>query len=282
MSFQPVVPTGGLAGYRLVRETLERQLALFGQRPDIGRDIAAFESRAAGIASVDELMADTQVLRVVLGAYGLEEDLPRRAFVRKVIEEGTLGEGAFATRLANPAYRRMAEDVGLGNLGSRLGLDSVRAEIVERYRMRAFETAVGETSLDIRLALNFRREIAEIASAEGSSAAAWFRVIGSQPLRRVVETALGLPAQFARIDIDQQAAELGRRVGNLYGEGVPAVFRDPDVVEDFVKRFLLISQARGGGGAEASPASTASQILSAGGIGPQAQAGLVLSSLVLR
>jgi hypothetical protein len=106
--------------------------------------------------------------------------------------------------------------------------------------------------------------------------------MGARPLRQVVETAFGLPTQFGLLDLDQQQAELSSRARARYGEESAAIFRDPEVVEDVVRRFLALSQARRGlsGAVQAQPAgSPALQILEAGGLGPGAQAGLVASRL---
>lgn len=277
MSFVPIVPTGGLAGLRFVERTYERQLENFSRNPEIRRDIDHFLDTAGAVDSVADLMADPRILRVVLGAFGLEDDLPKRAFIRKVIEEGTLTPRAFANRMAEPAYREMAAELGFGDFGGRLGLGSVRESIAERYRVRRFESAVGEQDVDLRLALNFRREIARIAEGAATSGAGWFRVLGSRPLRAVVEAAFGLPERFAALDIDQQRSELESIARRRFGEGSVAVFRDPAAVETTIRRFLAVSQARetlAGG-----PGSAALQLIRATSLGAGAQAGLFRSNL---
>ena len=52
------------------------------------------------------------------------------------------------------------------------------------------EAAVGEADNSMRLAMNFRREMAELSKGEGAS---WFTVLGSKPLREVFENALENP-----------------------------------------------------------------------------------------
>ncbi|MGF1445895.1 MAG: DUF1217 domain-containing protein [Pikeienuella sp.] len=281
MSFGPLVPFAGLAGLRFLDETLERQTALFERTPEIKRSLAAFDARAAEITTVDALMADREVLGVVLGAFGLEEEIDKRAFIRKVVEEGTLAPEAFANRLADPAYRELADALGFGNLGGRLIIDTVRADIRARFQERAFERAVGDRDVDLRLALNFRREMGRIAASETAETSGWLRVLGSQPLRRVIETAYALPQQFGLAELDRQVADLETRTRARFGETSPRVFSDPAVIEEVVSRFLLRAQALSGAGASAAGAApTAVQILQAGGLGAGAQAGLFASSFV--
>ena len=68
----------------------------------------------------------------------------------------------------------------------------------------------------MRLAMNFRREIAD-ARRQGEEAASWFAILGSKPLRQVFEKAFGLPSAFGQIDIDQQRDVLRDKTDALFG-----------------------------------------------------------------
>ena len=155
MSFDPSIPLSGLSGFRFLERTFDRQTELFNRDPQLNREIDRFEEVAGGFETAEDLVADPQALKVVLGAFGLDEDADKPAFIRKVLEEGTLDPAAFANRLVTPEYREMAAFVGFGDLGGRLVDAGVRADITARYRERQFELAVGETDVDLRLALNF-------------------------------------------------------------------------------------------------------------------------------
>ena len=140
---------------------------------------------------------------MALGAFGLESEIDKKAFIRKVLEEGTTDPASLANRLTDKSLDKLAAAFGFGDAGgARTGEAGFAAKIVAAYKTRAFEAAVGEADNNMRLAMNFRREIAELAKgAEGGS---WFAVLGSKPLREVFEKAFGLPSQFGQIDIDQQ------------------------------------------------------------------------------
>ncbi|MEL6216999.1 MAG: DUF1217 domain-containing protein [Pseudomonadota bacterium] len=284
MTFVPVVPLGGIAGLRFLDQTYDRQFETFGRQPQIQRDIDAFLENASSFQTVDDLMQDRSSLRVVLGAFGLDDDLNKGAFVRKIIEEGSLDSEAFANRLAEPAYREMAATLGFGDLGTRLTITSVREDLAARYRERQFEQAVGDQNIDMRLALNFRREIDEITNSETADRSGWLRVLGSQPLRNVVESAFGLPQQFGLLDLDQQVSELESLSRQRFGEASPTVFQDPEVVEDMLAQFLVRSEVNRSLGigtplsSEPTGGSTALSILQSGGLGPSSQAGLFASN----
>lgn len=282
MTFAPLIPTGGYVGYKLLERTFERQFDLFSRSPEIERDVAQFLRAAPEIDTLDKLMEDRASLRVVLGAFGLEQDLDKRAFIRKVIEEGTIDDEAFANRLADPAYRQLSSELGFGDLGRLLQSPALQESLATRYRVRQFEVAVGNQNVDLRLALNFRRAIVDIADGDGSERSGWLKIMGSRPLRSVVEAAFGLPQQFGLIDIDQQADELASVAADRFGARDVSVFRDPANVEDAIRRFLIISEAQRGftpAGGTGSPSSSAAlQILQSGGIGAGASAGLFASN----
>jgi len=87
--FEPVVPIGGLPGWTLLNRTIERQSTLFNTAPALQRDTDHFRQSIAGVQSAAELVSDRRLLRVALGAFGLQDDIDSRAFIRAIIEQGT-------------------------------------------------------------------------------------------------------------------------------------------------------------------------------------------------
>lgn len=282
MPIAPAIPVGGLAGFRFLERTYDRQFAAFNNSPDVDREVQHFLEKAEEITTVDQLMADRRVLGVVLGAFGLDDDLDKRAFIRKVIEEGTLDGNAFANRLVEPAYREMSEFLAFGDFGGTLIFESTRLNIVDRYRERQFELTVGEVDLDMRLALNFKREAAKIAaeSAGSSENTGWLRLLGSQPLRSVLEGALVLPQQFALIDVDQQVEVIKERATNLLGSSSVTTLTDPENLDRMIDRFLLRQQALSGGIAANTPGTVALGLLQSANLGAAGQQNLFASNFL--
>ncbi|MEL6767244.1 MAG: DUF1217 domain-containing protein [Pseudomonadota bacterium] len=274
----PAIPLGGVAGLKLLDRTFDRQLETFSKSPELQREMDDFLDRAGTVQSAEELVSDRQLLKVALGAFGLEDELPKRALIRKVLEEGTLNPDSLANRLVDPAWGRFASALGFGDLGNRLDRESVRQEIAESYRVRQFERAVGDIDLDLRLALNFRREISEIANSGAVERSGWFRVIGSEPLRLVVLGALGLPQSIGALDIDLQVTRLEERADQVFGGTSPAVFADPANVEQAIERFLFSSAAEQGPSA-GSPGATALTLLQSSPLGTAGAANLFASRL---
>lgn len=279
MPFTPIVPFGGLAGLRFIDRTYAAQFEKFTAAPDFQRDIAYFRENAAAADTVEAFIGDRQLMTVALGAFGLEGDVGKRAYIGKILEEGTFERTAFANRLAAPEYKKLSAEIGFGDFGYRLGRETVREEIITRYQARQFERAIGQSDVDLRLALNFRREIGEIAANDSADRVGWFNIMGSPPLRRVVEMAFNLPQQFGQIDIDRQKQELESKSRRLLGSESPAVFQDPEKVDEVLRRFLAIAQAQSGPGA-LTPGIAAVTILQSGGLGFGAQSNLFASNFL--
>ncbi len=245
MSFLPQVPVPGVAGWRFLQRTAVNQQETFEKGPEIRRDIAYFEANIASVGSAADLVADRRLLKVALGAFGLEQDIDKKAWVRKVLEEGVTEPGSFALRLSEPAYRKMSEAFGFGDPGGgRIGEPGFERRIVDAYKTRAFEAAVGETNNDMRLALNFRREMAELS--KGEEGASWFAVLGSKPLRAVLEKTYNLPSEFGKLDVDRQRDIMASKTSAMFGAANLTAFRDSANVDKAIDRFLAISQLESG------------------------------------
>jgi len=278
MAFSPALPGGGIAGLRFLDRTYASQLDAFSKSPSVERDLQHFLEHASEATNVEQLVADRRLLRVVLGAYGLDDEIGKRAFVRQVLEQGTLDPASLGNRLADPAWREMSAALGFGDFGGEFWRPAKREEIAERYRVRQFERAIGDLDVNLRLVLNFRREIPLIANGSDADGTGWFRVMGSRPLRTVIEGALGLPDSFGKLDIDRQRDELENRAARAFGSPSPSVFRDPSKIEAAVSRFLAVAGTTAGTAA-VSPGSTALALLSGSGVGSAGRVNLFVSRL---
>ncbi|SES73037.1 DUF1217 domain-containing protein [Oceanicella actignis] len=239
MTFQPAIPLSGFAGWRLLQRTEAAQREAFNADPQIQRDIAYFRAHAAEAKTAEDLVNDRRLLKVALGAYGLDEDIDKKAFIRKVLEEGTLDPESFANRLVDSRYRDLARDFGYGDFAARTSLSTFVEKVISRYQERQFEAAVGDVDNDMRLAMNFRREIGDVVSGDKSASTKWFAILGNTPLREVVTAALGLPNSFGSIDVDKQVEMLERKSSEILKIDDPSGLADPEVMENVIKRFFI-------------------------------------------
>lgn len=251
MSFQPVLPLGGYAGWAFLQRSLSAQMQTHAAAPAAQRDETHFRARIGQIGSAQELIADRRLLRVALTAFGLEDDLPNRAFLTRVLESPTGENRSFVNRLADKRYLELATAFGFGDEGPpRSQAPDFADTLLGAYRERRFEAAVGESDESMRLALALRRDLPALAGTELSGDAAWFRVLGTPSLRKVFETAFHLPAAFGALDLDRQLDIMRERTRRRFGDGSVAQFTDPERMDRLIRDFFVgeqIGQIRAAG-----------------------------------
>lgn len=247
MTYTPAIPLSGYLGWKVFDKTAARQFEAFKDSAVVQRNIEYFRENIAAATTPEKLVQDRRLLEVTLGAFGMEDEINKRAFIRKVLEEGTETSDAFANRLSDSRWRELANELGYGNIGgARVGLNFVKEKLVNAYMERAFEASVGNVDTDMRLAMNFRREIAKIANSSSVESAGWFQIMGQTALRTVMEGAFALPSSIGQADVDKQKELFERKAEQYFGGKSPAVFKDPAKVEDALRRFFLQTEIQNG------------------------------------
>ena len=280
MTFAPIIPASGVTGFRLLTQTEATQRVVFDRQPSLARDVDYFSANIADVKTAQDLVSDRRLLRVALGAFGLDDEIDKGAFVRKILAEGSEDPEAFANRLVDPRYVKFAKAFGFGDfLGARTGDVGFSGEVTAAYKERQFERAVGDQDPALRLALNFRREIATYANAADPENSAWFSAMGDLPVRNVFEGAFGLSSAFSQLDIDRQRDELKDLNNRFFGAKSLAVFQDSAAVENLINRFLVQKSIQDGPSAN-TKGFTALTLLSNGatGVGSLSIQNIVLSS----
>jgi hypothetical protein len=247
MSFQPVLPLGGYAGWKFLQRSLDTQQARYAESPIQARDRQYFREKIGSVTTAAELVSDYRLLRVALGAYGLQDDLPNKAFIQKVLSDGVEREDALSNKLADKRYRAFSEAFGFGGaLPPRTRFSFFADRILARFDRNAFEVAVGEQDPDMRLALTAVREVPEIAARDISNTTAWLSVMGNPPLRKVFETAFGLPTSIGTLDLDQQLGAFREGAQRVLGTSTFKDLKDPARVDELVRAFTLRNQIAAG------------------------------------
>ncbi|WP_372570562.1 DUF1217 domain-containing protein [Ruegeria jejuensis] len=243
MTFRPVVPLGGIAGWQFLQRTQTQQREALSASPLLQRETQHFMKEIGNVTSAQELVADRTLLKVALGAFGLESDLNNRFFVQKILEDGTSAQDALANRLADKRYRAFSDAFGFGpNDFPKTSLPTFMEDVVDKYQTQAFETAIGESDETMRIALYAQHELAEIATGDGSETTKWLNIIGLPPLRTMFETALGLPRSFASVDLDKQVEVFRDRFSSATGLSDLSELSDPGAMEKTTHLYLARAQ----------------------------------------
>lgn len=243
MSFQPILVGTGLLAWQFLQSTGASQRANFEKSPELIRDTSYFAEKIDQITSAEDLVADRRLLRVALGAFGLQDDIDSKFFIRKLLAEGTSASDALANKLADERYKALARGFGFDRAeGPRTQVEGFAEEIIAKFHAQQFEVAVGEQDDALRLALSLQRSLPEIGATEIANDTKWFRVMGNQPLRKVFEGALGLPKALGQLDIDQQLEIFKDKAAARFGSDDLSVLSSEKTLTRIVQSYLLQEQ----------------------------------------
>jgi hypothetical protein len=243
MTFTPAIVGTGYAGWATLKRSQSAQINAMAKTVEIRRDEDYFRAKIGNVNTADDLVKDRRLLKVALTAYGLEGDLNSKAFIRKVLTDGTLKTDALANRLSDKQYLKFSAAFGFGDFSTpRTKLSDFADKTLSLYRERSFESAVGTSNGDYRLALNVQRELSALAGKSTSEDTKWYTILGNTPMRTVMQTALGLPSTVAYMDIDRQLGVFKERAQAVFGQSAVSQFSSTEKMDKLVKTFLLRSE----------------------------------------
>jgi hypothetical protein len=256
--FLPALPAGGLVGWSFLSRTAGAQKAAHAASPVQSREAAYFREKIGTVTSAAELVADRRLLSVALTAFGLQDDLPNKFFIRRVLESDPSDPRALAFRLADSRYGELARAFGFTSLfGPATTQRGFADRILPNFQARSFEADVGAQEPDMRLMLGLERELGTVLRQTVGADARWFAVLGTPPLRSVFQTALGFPDGFGALDLDRQLVEFRTRAEAQFGTSNLVDFAAPEMLDKLRQRYLLQ-----GGGGQSLPSSPALALLS--------------------
>ncbi len=240
MTFVPVLPISGLAGWEFLKRTDRLQRDAFEGSTTIKNDVDHFVENFPRINSSDELLDDRRLLSVALGAFGLEEDINNKFFIKRIIDDGTTDSTALSNVLADKRYRDLA--AAFENADRFTQPIEFAKRIANKFVSQSFETAVGEQNNDFRLALNLTRKFAEISDRDTSNDTKWFSIMGNPPLRAIFEGALRLPSSIGSAPIDSQLNFFRDRARSILGTDDVSELATSQKQEEVIRNFLLQKQ----------------------------------------
>jgi hypothetical protein len=242
MTFQPIIPSGGILGWNFLSRTRESQEAAFENSSEIVRNVDYFKENISKVSSAEELINDRRLLQVALGAFGLDDDINNKFFLQKVLDDGTVDSDALANRLADKRYLEFSKAFGFGDFSTpRTVLSDFGEEITSAYKSSQFEIAVGNQDSNMRLALGLDDALTTIVNSSTTDNGRWFSVMGQPAVRAVFEVALGLPSSVGALDLDLQLTIFRERLESRFGDGEISQFSNSESIEEMRKIFLTQS-----------------------------------------
>ncbi|MCD2179706.1 DUF1217 domain-containing protein [Rhizobium sp. C1] len=220
-------------------------------------DMNYYTKTIQGVDTVDGLLSDSKLVKVMVGSYGFDPAKVTKDFLKKVFSSDLSDPKSFANTQPDQRWAQMAGafnfDNNTGKISStpQAGAMDRRARIatVDNYYQQTLETEAGDDNPGTRLALYFQRMAPTITSA--------YDILADQALLQFFKTSNNLPDGFSKLPIDTQADKV-KTLMNLKD------LSDPDKVKTMVKRFTALYDVQNGG---TSGGASALSILSSSGSG---------------
>lgn len=196
-------------------------------------DVNYYTKTIQGVDTVNELLADSKLVKVMLGSYGFDPAKVTKDFLKKVFSSDLSDPKSFANTQADQRWAQMAGAFNFDNKTGKIatidqaGAMDRRARIatVDNYYQQTLETEAGDENAGTRLALYFQRMAPTITSA--------YDILADQALLQFFKTSNNLPDGFSTLPIDTQAEKV-KSVMNLKD------LSDPDKVKNMVKKFTAL------------------------------------------
>ncbi|WP_084395915.1 DUF1217 domain-containing protein [Henriciella aquimarina] len=276
--FQPAIPMTGYGGWKFLQTTYARQFETFSDSPAIKNDREYFTGKMSKPMAMEDFLSDKRLLRISLTAFDLEGEEWKGGFIRKVMEEANDAESSFLTRLNNPDYTKFSKAFPVQDGKITLTPEAV-SDIGDNFESAAFRSAVGNVDNNMRLSLNYQNKIVEIAGSGASEEAILYRILGNVPVKNVLETALNLPSEMGKLDIEQQADILRDKLQSHLGITDVSQLASLDKVDDALKRFHAMNSINSGPSPTTPGYAALTLLRGADGFGNMASQNLFLSNL---
>jgi hypothetical protein len=239
-----------IASYQLISNNMKRSLEQAANKPDVSRETAYYRAHIGDVKSVEEFIGDYRLFSYAMKAHGLSDMVYAKAFLRKVLTEGTSDSSSFANKLVDTRYRDFAKAFNFSSLGGQAThTTAATSGTVDKYFRQALEEDAGTTNEGVRLALYFERKAPTITTP--------YQLLSDKALLQVVQTAFGISPTTAMADIDKQAAMLTKRIDF-------AEFQDPEKLRKFLQRFSAMWESENGQTTSTTPSILINQPIATG------------------
>jgi uncharacterized protein DUF1217 len=96
------------ASYNSVVRNLQQSLTRVAQQPEVALNATYYKENIGKVKTVDEFLENDRLYQYAMKAYGLEDMIYAKAFMKKVLESDLLDSNSFANKLTDKRFRDFA------------------------------------------------------------------------------------------------------------------------------------------------------------------------------
>jgi hypothetical protein len=227
-----------------------REVKLTAAQPTVQHAVTAFTQAVKGAKSVAQLLANPAVMKILLTANGMSDQVGYTALATKVLTSNLKDPKSLANSLTDTRWKTLAQTYDFAANGLKAIQDpKTLAAIANGYAQVTWQATQDSVTPGLSNALAFKAKASTIASVD--------QILGDPIMREVVTTALGVPKQIAFQTLNAQEQAISTRIDIKK-------FQDPKFVESFVQRYL-IENANNNSGASTSTPDLSTLAVQAGG-----------------
>jgi Protein of unknown function (DUF1217) len=192
---------------------------------DVQRALKAFTAGVSGAKTVQQLLANPAVMKVLLTSNGLSDQIPYTALAQKTLQSNTSDPASLVNKLSDTRWKPVVQTYDFANKGLKVIQDpKVISTLANAYAEVTWRKSLDAATPGLSNALTFRSSASTITSVD--------QILGDPVMRNVVTTALGIPLQIAFQPLEAQEKAIATRLDITK-------LQDPKFVESFVQRYLL-------------------------------------------
>jgi hypothetical protein len=219
-----------------------QDIKLTAALPDVQRAVNAFTAGVGKAKTVQQLLANPAVMKVLLTANGLADQMPYTALTQKTLQSNVNDPKSLANKLTDTRWKPVVQTYDFANKGlSVIQNPAVISTIANAYAEVTWRKSLDATTPGLSNALTFRKEASTITSVD--------QILGDPVMRTVVTTALGIPLEIAFQPLPAQEKAISTRLDITK-------LKDPKFVESFVQRYLLAAGKNATANTNATPTLT--------------------------
>lgn len=224
-----------LLALKLAQKNHDREVATTARQPETQRDIAAFRKAVGKAQSVEDALGNPAVMKVLLTANGLADQIPYAALARKVLLSDPDDAGSLVNRMASSRWSAVVKAFDFAKAGLDVLKDpATLTRLEDGYVEVAWRKGLEKSTPGLADALDFRERAGTFKDA--------LAILGDPVMRRVVTTALGIPPQIAFQELPAQERSITTRLDLTR-------LQDPKFVDGMSQRYLLEKQKSASAGA---------------------------------
>lgn len=217
--------TNAVEALQTAESTEAKQVSITAEQPTVKSAISAFTKAVKSATSVDQLLANPDVMNVLLTASGMSDQIGYTALAQKTLTSNLSDPNSLVNQLTDTRWKTLAETYNFATNGlSAIQNPKVLALVSNAYAQATWESNEDSVTPGLSNALYFISQAPTIRSVD--------QILGDPTLFNVVTTALGVPEQIVFQDMNAEENAITSRLDI-------SQLRNPTFVQTFAERYLI-------------------------------------------